>query len=155
MSLHTAYVCFICNCRAAFLPILTLTATAWDPTTFRYLWTVPSVLEWPTTSVTGPCAFMTIRVGLWHLAPPARAEGTAGQSSRTPRQAGVLSLAPWDLLLLQLCGVWPALKLKLPEDSPYFHLWVCLIERPTLGVNCCLTDSERQGETSFILATAA
>jgi hypothetical protein len=51
-------------CRAAFLPTRTLTATAWDPTICRYLWTVPTALEWPTTSVMAPCACMTTRVGL-------------------------------------------------------------------------------------------
>lgn len=37
LVLYTVIVCFIYDCRVAFFPILTLTATAWDPTIFRYL----------------------------------------------------------------------------------------------------------------------
>lgn len=100
--LHTVMVCFVYDCRVAFLPMLTLTATAWAPTIFRYLWTVPLVLKWPTTSVTGPCACL-IRVGLRHLA---QGRGAAGQ--RVGKQASGSQSGPKGLSALGRCSTGAA-----------------------------------------------
>ena len=130
MLLHTVNVCFIYNCRAAFLPILTLTATAWDPTIFRYLWTVPSELEWPATNVTAPCACWTIRVGLGPWLTPRVQRALLGRAREAPPAQGS-SGCPGHLLLFGGPTAAPANHLfvaqqwrfKLPEDSPYFHLF--------------------------------
>lgn len=130
MLLHTVKVCFICNCRAAFLPIPTLTATAWDPTIFRYLWTVPSELEWPATNVTAPCACWTIRVGLGLWLTPRVWRALLGRAREAPPAQGSPG---WPRHLL-LCGgpaaapanllfVAQQWRFKLPEDSPYLNLF--------------------------------
>lgn len=119
------------NCRAAFLPILTLTATAWDPTISRYLWTVPTVLEWPTTSVTAPCAWWTIRVSLRRWLALRVPGGTAGQGLGRPISPRVFRLpqgppALWKPHMAAcahhvfLAQQW---RFQLPEDSSYLYLF--------------------------------
>lgn len=94
------------NCRAAFLPILTPTATAWDPTIFRYPWTVPSALEWPTTNATAPCACSTTRVG--------EAAARPGRRACCTERAGCWP-GPW-------VSVWP----HGPSGSVQMrHPWSC------------------------------
>ena len=119
------------NCRAAFSPILTLTATAWDPTISRYLWTVPTVLEWPTTSATAPCAWWTIRVSLRRRLALRVPGGTAGQGLGCPISPGVFRLPQGPPTLWKphmaacahhifLAQQW---RFQLPEDSSYLYLF--------------------------------
>lgn len=119
-SVHFTYAC-----RAAFSPILTLTATAWDPTTFRSLWTVPTALAWPTTSVTAPCVWSTTRVG-----PRLSAAWEGGAHCRAEGGTAVSSLALRDLQLWEgahrgtaanhiiLAQQWMS---KLPKNSIMFY----------------------------------
>ena len=152
LLLRIVSVCSLCTRRAAFSPILTLTATAWDPTISRSRWTVPTVPEWPTTNATAPCAWWTIRVRLrrW-LAWGCR--GAAGQGLGCPVSPGVSRLPQGHACLCPPRISCPAVKVSAAwGPSLLLSILYVLLRVPTSDFTCCPSDSQRHGERSFTLA---
>lgn len=149
---------FLYDCRAAFSPSWHSPpppGTQLSPDTQN----CPTVREWPTTSVTAPCAWWTTRVSLrrwlaWGCWGHCWAGAGAPHQPRGFQAALVTSNsveAPYAMAACAhhvfLAQQW---RSQLPEDALYFYLFYMFYwEFPTSDFTFCPSHSERQRERSF------